>query len=148
MSTDMILKQFGLVNGNYSDQANAFLSTGYTSAAGNTYFNAVRFAEGILIKEDVGEGYAHTFLNGIRIYSLKDKQLLAERDYHCNYYSKNEVETESVSMLMKVLKDAAVHEGVKLDYIKAKQKVVSIIRMAMNTDQRDILSNQSRKFLS
>ena len=66
-NTLTLLKKNGLINSNisYSSVANAFLSKGYTSTAGNTYFNSIRVAEGILIKEDVGQGYAHTFLNGI-----------------------------------------------------------------------------------
>lgn len=146
----MILKQFGLVQGgvNYSDKANAFLSTGYTSAAGNTYFNAVRFAEGIIIKEDVGEGWAHTFLNGIRIFSTQNKQIIAERDFHNHIYSKNTVESNSISMLMKVLIDAAESESVELDECKAREQVSKVIRKAMQSDQRELLKQQSRKYLN
>ena len=150
MSTAVILKQFGLVSGsvNYSENANAFLSTGYTSAAGNTYFNAVRFAEGILIKEDVGQGYAHSFLNGLRIYSLKNKELLAEGDYHCQFYSKAVVKSKSINMLLRVLREAASSEGVELDENLARKQITKIIDAAMNTDQRELLSQQNRKYLS
>jgi hypothetical protein len=150
MSTEMILSQLGIEKGgvNYSESANAFLSTGYTSAAGNTYFNALRFAEGIVIKEDVGEGYAHTFLNGIRIYSLKNKQLIAERDFHNSIYNKQKVKCNAIAMLMKVLVDAAAMEGVKLDEQKARTQVERVINMAINSDQRTLMQQQSRKYLS
>ena len=150
MSTEMILSQFGLDKSgiNYSNKTNAFLSSGYTSAAGNTYFNALRFAEGIVIKEDVGEGYSRTFLNGIRIYSLKNKQLIAERDFHCYFYSKGKVECNSISMLMDVLVEAAEIEGVDIDEDKARSQVEKVIKMAMNNDQRTMLQQQSRKYLS
>jgi len=150
MSTAVILKQFGLVSGsvNYSKEANAFLSTGYTSAAGNTYFNAVRFAEGILIKEDVGQGYAHSFLNGLRIYSLKNKELLAEGNYNSLFYSKVVVRNKSINMLLRVLKDAASAEGVELDEGVACRQITKIIDAAMNTDQRELLGRHGRKYLS
>ena len=76
-----IFQKHGLVNSNlsYSEVANAFLSTGYTSSAGNTYFNSIRVAEGILIKEDIGNGYKYAFLNGIKIYSIKDKTLIVDK---------------------------------------------------------------------
>ncbi|RLD43960.1 MAG: hypothetical protein DRI86_08665 [Bacteroidetes bacterium] len=150
MNTSIILKQFGLVQGdvNYSDKANAFLSTGYTSAAGNTYFNAVRFAEGIIIKEDVGQGYAHTFLNGIRIFSTKNQQIIAERDFHSHIYSKNTVECNSITMLMEVLIEAAESEDVELDEDKARAQVTKVIRRAMQTDQRELVEQQSRKYLN
>ena len=87
-----LLNKFGLAKTgsfNYSDQSNAFLGNGFTSAAGNTYFNSLRFVEGILVKEDVGQGYSRTFINAIRIYDIKSKDLLCEKSYHCAYYSKS-----------------------------------------------------------
>ena len=93
MANIEIFKKFGVSsvasNVTYSASLNVFTGNGYTSAAGNNYFNAFRFAEGILIKEDVGVGYARTFLNGIRIFDLSSKTLLCERSYHCCYYDKN-----------------------------------------------------------
>jgi len=150
MSTEMILSQFGLEKSgiNYSNKANAFLSSGYTSAAGNTYFNALRFAEGIVIKEDIGQGYKYSFLNGIKIFSLKNKQLIAERDFHCYIYNKDKVECNSISMLMDLLVDAAENEGVDIDEDKARNQVEKVIRMAMDNDQRTMLQQQSRKYLS
>ena len=90
MNAIQLFERHGLVNANlnYSEISNAFLTTGYTSMAGNTYFNSIRVAEGILIKEDVGEGWCKTFLNGIKIYSIKDKTLLADRSFHNLGYHK------------------------------------------------------------
>src|SRR5690606_24188636 len=78
----------------YSAQANAFLTQAYVSAANNAYFNAIRFAEGIIIKEDVGQGHTHTFLNGLRIYHAASRTLLADRTYHCCFYSEHIVKEE------------------------------------------------------
>lgn len=149
MSKALVLKQFGLTKGNvnYSVTANAFLSNGFTSAAGNTYFNAIRFSEGIVIKEDVGIGYAYRFLNGLRIYSLKDQTLLADRNYHSFVYSKYVIKREATNMLMEVLRNAVKRDNLKMDEAQAKKEIDRIIDMAMNGDQMEILKGQSKKYL-
>jgi len=151
MSNSLTLfKKFGLVNSgiNYSEVANAFLSTGYTSAAGNTYFNSFRFAEGILIKEDAAQEYARSFLNGIKIYSVKDKILLAEKHFHCVFYSKGTVKHHAKKMLLSVLKDAAANDGYHFDQKKANQIIDKVLTQAMNEDQRKIMVQQTQKYLS
>ena len=150
MTEALVLKRFGISKSNlvYSQATNAFLSTGYTSAAGNTYFNAVRFAEGIVINEDIGKGWAHTFLNGIKIYSLRNKELLAERYFYSNIYSKAKVKNEAIDMLFEVLKIAAEREGHILNHTQAKNAIANIIEKAMSSDQIKIIQDQSRKYLS
>jgi hypothetical protein len=150
MKNEIVLKKFGLVaNGiSYSENANAFLSKGFTSNAGNTYFNAIRFAEDILIKEDIGQGYARTFLNGIRIYSLKNKELLVDRNYHCVFYSKSTVKSESIKLLLVLLKDAAKSEGLELDEFLARTQISKIIDQAMNGNQVEMLNRQRKRYLN
>ena len=150
MTKSLVLKQFGLTksNINYSESANAFLSSGYTSSAGNTYFNAVRFAEGIVLKEDVGIGYARRFLNGLKIYSLKDRTLLADRSYNCFFYNKLTIKQEAISMLMEVLQNAAKRDGLHLDKKQARAEIEKIIDAAMNENQVEILKRQSQKYLA
>jgi hypothetical protein len=148
MTTELVLQRFGLSKGiSYSQKINAFVSDGYTSYAGNTYFNAVRFAEGIVIKEDVGIGYARKFLNGLKIYSLKDKALLADRTYHSFFYSEYGIKSEAVDMLMNVLKKAAKKEGFTLDKKKARKQIETIIDEALKKYQPAVLEQQSKKYL-
>ena len=146
----LVLKQFGLTTGtvSYSEQVNAFITAGYTSAAGNTYFNTIRFAEGIVLKEDVGQGWAYTFLNGLKIYSLRDKTLLADRYFHSRIYSRYAVKTEAVDMLFNVLKVAAKKEGLFLDKKQARKEIEKIIDSAMNVNQISMLEQQSKKYLT
>jgi hypothetical protein len=73
-NTLTLLNQFGLSNRvsySYLNVANAFIGSGYISQAGNLYFNSLRLLDGIVIKEDVGQGYSRTFLNGLRIFDIK-----------------------------------------------------------------------------
>lgn len=145
-----VFEKFGLINANvsYSEVANAFLSTGYTSAAGNTYFNSIRVAEGILIKEDIGNGYAHTFLNGLKIYSIKDKTLLADKSFHTLFYSVSTVKNEAKKMLLDVLKKAAKNENYSFDAAQAGAMIDEILENAMGSNQLAMLQQQTQKYLS
>ena len=145
-----LLNKFGITsNGTkiYSEESNSFLGNGYTSMAGNTYFNSVRFLEGIVIKEDVGNGHTHTFVNGIRLYGLKDKTLLCERNYHCCFYSKSFIMGEVISMLTELLLTAATKEKLLINVDQVKLKIESIVKVAFENDQRQVLFNQIHKHL-
>ena len=144
-----IFQKHGLINSNYaySEVANAFLSTGYTSAAGNTYFNTIRVAEGIIIKENVGEGYAHTFLNGIKIYSIKDKTLLANKSFNNVKYNKTRIKIEAKKLLLKMLIDSSSFEGYTLDYNQAEKIIDNLLNQALNENQNDIILRQAKKYL-
>ena len=65
----------------YNAQNNIFLTNGYTSAAGNTYYQGIRLSDRIIVKYSIGEGYAHTFLNGVEVYGYNglDKKLIGSR---------------------------------------------------------------------
>ena len=150
MTTEIIISNLGnlLPSGiRYSETSNAFLSDGYVSTANNVYYNAVRFAEGIVIKDDIGQGWAHTFLNGIKIYSLKDRVLLADRTYNNNQYSKEKVLRESREMLVKLIYDAAEKTGSKLNNAEVIQTVNRILTEAFNSNQMNLAQSQMKKLL-
>lgn len=151
MSTEIILRNLGALAGSqigFSEPANAFLTQGYTSLANNTYFNAIRFSEGIIIKEDIGQGYSHTFLNALRIYSFKDKTLLADRSYHCVFYSKEKVYNEAKSMLLKLISEAANSQGFRYNSLEAETTINKILNEAIYGDQWNIAQSQIRKALT
>lgn len=152
MTTEISLFQkFGLTtkgNFKYSEEANAFLGNGYTSYAGNTYFNEIRFMEGILIKEDVGQGYAHTFLNGIRIFDIKTKALLCEKSYHCTYYSTSLLKNEVKTMLSDLLLTSAKKEGITLNSSDVNNHIDGMLATAFTTDQRSMILTQSKLYLN
>lgn len=150
MTADIILQNLGAYlpeSATYSEQANAFLTNGYVSGAGNVYFSAVRLGEGIVVKEDVGQGHTRTFLNGLYVYSLKDKKLLSDRTFHCNFYSKEGVKAELKDMLMKLLDDAARFSGLKYDMDSARAVINRLIGEMFNIDQRQILEHQNKRLL-
>ena len=53
----------------YNPEKNMFLTPGYTSAAGYTYYKAIRLSDRLAVYYHIGEGYAHTFLNGITLFA-------------------------------------------------------------------------------
>ena len=138
METSIILKQFGITKENvkYSKKINAFLSNGYTSISGNTYYNVARFAEGILIIEDAGNGHTHTFLNGLKIYSLEKKELIAEVHFSNYIYSNSKVEYHAIKILINALIEAANSNNYLLNINQVRTIVTQTIKNAMKTDQR------------
>ena len=56
-------------NVTYNAEKNVYLTLGYTSGAGNTYFKAVRLSDRLAVHYDIGIGYAYTFLNGITLFA-------------------------------------------------------------------------------
>ena len=74
MSTELALvaaKALPALSGSsltYNPEKNVYLTLGYTSAAGNTYYRAIRFSKRLAVYYHIGEGYAHTFLNGITLF--------------------------------------------------------------------------------
>jgi len=150
MSTELVLKNFSNMlptNLRYSETTDVFLTNGYVSAANNVYFNAVRFAEGIIIKEDVGQGYLHTFLNGIRIYSIDSKTLLADKSYHCFRYKKESVYTEVREMLLNLVCEAAGQQGKTIDKSDARRVIERILHESFNTNQLHVAQKQVKRLL-
>ncbi|MBK6964939.1 MAG: hypothetical protein IPH20_13625 [Bacteroidales bacterium] len=146
METSVILRNlanFITPAGSYSANANAFLTNGYVSAANNVYFNAVRFAEGLLIKEDIGQGYARTFLNGIQIFSLRDGVLLSDRRFDCYFYSKEAVLHQSKLMLLDLLKKATVNQGLTIDYAEAELAIFKMLRDSFERNQVEMAHKQA-----
>lgn len=90
----------------YNSRNNIFLSSGYTSAAGNTYFQGLRLSDRIIINYDFGQGYAYLFLNGIRIYGYdgNQKQLISSRGYYSQCFSEQYAKAECQSMVKEYLK--------------------------------------------
>lgn len=58
----------------YNPEKNVYITHGYISAAGNTYFKAVRFSDRLAVHYDIGEGYKYTFLNGITLFAWDGNQ--------------------------------------------------------------------------
>lgn len=142
-----IFRNFGLSTPSrfvYNSEINAFTGNGYTSVAGNTYFNVARFAEGLIIKEDVGDGYLYSFLNGLYIYDIRSKCLLAERQYHCHYYSEETVKEEATRLLSELINEEARKQGRWINNNEVKRSIRRLLDRSFNNNQLEALGNHIR----
>lgn len=106
----------------YDRSNNILLTRGYTSAAGNTYFQGIRFSERIVVNYDLGQGYAYLFLNGIRVYGYngRDKRLIGSRSYYCCCFNEQYAMNEAA--------------GIVADYIRGQMK-----EMNAHCDESELL---------
>ena len=93
----------------YNAAKNVFLTTGYTSAAGNTYFQGIHLSNRLAIVFDIGVGYAYTFLNGMKLYCFDgtQKKLIGSRFYSCCCYCDSFARREASEILCEYLKSQA-----------------------------------------
>lgn len=96
-------------NVTYNSQKNIFLTTGYTSAAGNTYYQGIRASDRIAIKYNIGEGYLHTFLNGIEVYGFdgRNAKLIGSRSYNCFFFNEYNAKREAIEIVLEYMKGQA-----------------------------------------
>ena len=87
----------------YYAAKNVYLSTGYTSAAGNMYYRAIRLSDRLAVYYDLGQGYIHTFLNGIKLFCWDGQKakLIAQKYWGgCDYRIFNEQFAKEQSVLL------------------------------------------------
>lgn len=90
----------------YNAAKNVFLSQGWTSAAGNTYYKAMRVSPRLIVCMDLGQGYCYTFLNGIKLYVLDGTKpvLIGSRSFSCNVYREDNAKANCADMLLGYMK--------------------------------------------
>lgn len=125
----------------YNPEKNVYLTMGYTSAAGNTYFKAVRFSNRLAIYYDIGIGDYHTFLNGITLFCWdgKNAKIVAQRSWGgCNNwccFSEQFAQNQAVEMLKNYLQGQAKMLGQTVD----NQQLLTFSKaMVAETNQRRI----------
>ena len=87
----------------YNAAKNIFLTQGYTSAAGNIYYKAIRISDRLAIYYDLGQGYKYTFLNGIKLFCWDGQKakVIAQKYWGgCDYRVFNEQFAKEQSILM------------------------------------------------
>ena len=125
----------------YNAAKNVYLTLGYTSAAGNMYYQAVRFSNRLAVYYDIGQGYARTFLNGIKLFCWDGQkaQLIAQkywggsdwRDFS-EYFAKE----QSILMLRDFLTSQAKLQGAHV----SDQDVMAYSRTLIEETQRKQLA--------
>lgn len=117
----------------YNPEKNIYLSMGYTSQAGNTYFKAVRFSDRLAVHYDVGQGYYHTFLNGITLFAWDGTKavIIGKKTWGgCNWciFSEDFAKNQTVKMLKNYLEGQAK----SMNQIVDEQQLLSFSRSMVN----------------
>jgi hypothetical protein len=73
----------------YNEATNSIKGSAFTSAMGNIYFKELQISNTLIVMNDVGIGYCRSFLNGVKVYTLKNnvKTLVGQVDLHCVFYN-------------------------------------------------------------
>ncbi|MBR1565118.1 MAG: hypothetical protein IJ650_07220 [Paludibacteraceae bacterium] len=145
-----LFRNFGLATPSsvtYSPELNAFITAAFQTMSGNCYFSAMRLSEGILIKEDIGQGgiYNRTFLNGVHIYDLKTKTLLCEYIYPMYegaIYSRSVVATVARRILKELVEKTAQRENFYIEASHVDRVIYQIVNNAVYADQTQELNRQ------
>lgn len=124
----------------YNAVKNVYLTQGWTSAAGNFYYRAIRVSNRLIIFFNIGEGYCHTFINGITLYAWDGQRarMIAQKNWGgCDWRCFNEqfAREESVHMLADYLKGQAKMLGQSV----SEEQLLSFSRqMVAETQQKRI----------
>ena len=101
----------------YNVEKNIYLTTGYTSAAGNTYYRAIRMSNRLVVYYHIGQGYCRTFLNGITLYAFDGTQIrtIGQKFFSCRFFSEYDAKQQSISMLADFMKGQAKMLGTRVN---------------------------------
>jgi len=125
----------------YNAAKNVFLTMGYTSAAGNMYYKAVRLSNRLVVYYELGQGYAYTFLNGIKLFAFDGQKanLIAQKCWGgCDYriFSEQFAKEQSILMLKGFLEGQLKLQGARV----SDQELISFARGMIEETQRKQLA--------
>lgn len=125
----------------YNAAKNIFLTTGYTSAAGNMYYQAIRLSDRLAVYYDLGQGYAYTFLNGIKLFCWDGNQakLIAQKywgGYDYCVFSERFAKEQSILMLKDYLAGLLKAQGA---YV-SDQEMLAFSRGMIEETQRKLIA--------
>lgn len=125
----------------FNHEKNVYLTLGYTSAAGNTYYRAIRFSERLAVFYHIGEGYARTFLNGITLFCWdgQNAKIISQKFWggsNWKRFSEHTAKEESTLMLKDYLAGQAKALGSSVN----EQQILSYSRQMIEETQRKQLA--------
>lgn len=121
----------------YNAEKELFTTLGYTSAAGNTYFKAIRISDRLAVYYDIGIGYKYTFLNGITLFAWNGQKanIIAQKYWDADDYcvfSESYAREQSIKMLGDYLKAHAKAADVSV----GEQQLMAFARQMIAETQR------------
>lgn len=124
----------------FNPEKNVYLTLGYTSAAGNTYYQAIRFSDRLAVYYHIGQGYAYTFLNGITLFcwdgqkaKIISQKFWGGNNWKC--FSEKFAREQSILMLKEFLQGQVKALGQHVN----EEQIISFARqMIEDTQQKRI----------
>ncbi len=125
----------------YNAARNVFLTMGYTSPAGNMYYKAVRLSNRLMVYYELGQGYAYTFLNGIKLFCWDGQRghLIAQKSWGGNdwrAFNEQFAKEQSILMLKNYLAGQLKAQGA---YV-SDQEMLAFARSMIEETQRKQLA--------
>lgn len=113
----------------YNEKKNIILTEGYTSEAGNIYFQGIRMSDRIVISYQFGQGYCYLFLNGIRIYAYngKELQLISQDFFNCYVFSEESAKSTAIRMVKNYLSNQATITGRSVENRIIEEMATSLV---------------------
>lgn len=104
----------------YTPEKNVYLTMGYTSSMGNTYYKAFRMSDQLIVCYEIGEGYKYTFLNGISIILISGQKmkLIAQRAWgggNWKQFSEEFAKEQTLHLLKNAVTKILKSKGMILD---------------------------------
>ena len=124
----------------YNPEKNVYLTLGYTSAAGNTYYKAIRLSDRLAVYYHIGEGYAHTFLNGITLFAWNGQKanIIAQKFWGgCNWRCFNERTAKEESIIM--LKDFLAGQVKAMGSVIADSQLLAFSRNMIEETRQKLI---------
>lgn len=124
----------------YNPEKNVYLTSGYTSAAGNTYYKAIRLSNRLAVYYHIGEGYAHTFLNGITLFAWNGQKanIIAQKFWGgCNWRCFNERTAKEESIIM--LKDFLAGQAKAMGSVIADSQLLAFSRNMIEETRQKLI---------
>ena len=125
----------------YNAAKNMFLTQGYTSAAGNMYYKAIRISDRLAVYYDLGQGYKYTFLNGIKLFCWDGQKakVIAQKywgSYDYRVFNEQFAKDQSVLMLSNFLAGQLKAQGAQV----SNQEISSFAYNMIEETQRKQLA--------
>ncbi|MCQ2218429.1 MAG: hypothetical protein MJZ33_08110 [Paludibacteraceae bacterium] len=124
----------------YNPKKNVYLTLGYTSAAGNTYYKAIRVSNRLAVYYHLGQGYAHTFLNGITLFAWNGQKanIIAQKFWGgCDWRCFNERTAKEESIIM--LKDFLAGQAKAMGSFLSDSQLLAFSRSMIEETQHKML---------
>ena len=118
----------------YNPEKNVYLTLGYT------YYKAIRLSNRLAVYYHIGEGYAHTFLNGITLFAWNGQKanIIAQKFWGgCNWRCFNERTAKEESIIM--LKDFLAGQAKAMGSVIADGLLLAFSRNMIEETQQKLL---------